>query len=166
MLFSLALSGGDSIQTGWPCGDGAPVTDFPVSEGTFLEAPCKAFWFTRACHQGGLYGRRSVFFYFSTSVTHFSITVFDWPGFDGRGWILAWKGSADWYNKPYFILKVYSVLILEVVQHKNNIRSVERIMKVCRWGGTLSLSSFHLSLDQRLFTRLYIVDTSKMTSNS
>lgn len=42
---------------------GGPVTGFPVSKGTFLEAPCKAFWFARAYHQGSLHvNNKSDFF--------------------------------------------------------------------------------------------------------
>lgn len=41
------------------------MTGFPVSEGTFLEAPCKAFWFARAYHQGNLHvNNESDFFIF------------------------------------------------------------------------------------------------------
>lgn len=39
------------------------MTGFHVSEGTFLEAPWKAFWFARAYHQGKLHVNKRVTFF-------------------------------------------------------------------------------------------------------
>lgn len=99
------------------------VTGFPVTEGTFLEAPCKAFWFARAYHQGNLHVGNSGFsiflYFFHVSVFtccqrhHINkLTSATQPAFPGQALIgmrvkeQACEGSVYWYDKTYFILKV------------------------------------------------------------
>lgn len=98
------------------------VTCFPVTEGTFLEAPCKAFLFVWACYQGNVHSGSKIgftfysfFFYIASGTTSTNSLQLYNPtaSFDGHERILGCEGSVYWYDETYFILKVYSVLILE-----------------------------------------------------
>lgn len=102
------------------------MTGFPVSEGTFLEAPCKAFWFARAYHQGNLHvNNESDFFLFfifymlpmaQHQQTHFNCTNGFFSGqaliVMGENWLM--KEVVYLYDKNIFHPQsVLNVLILE-----------------------------------------------------
>lgn len=76
----------------------------------------------------------------------------------------AWEGSVYWCDERYFIQKVHSIDFWKVVLHKSNIRCVERNLKACRSGGTLSLSTFIRPWISD-YSQDYTVDISKITSN-
>lgn len=91
-----------------------PVMGFPVTERTFLEAPCKAFWFVRAYYYSTIMVSKRVAFLFFTCYINKLISTAQ-PAFSGQ--------SLMGMGEYWFVKEVYIDMIKHI--HPKSVQCID-----------------------------------------